>query len=329
MIVFPITGLKHADLFAKLPATMQNRKGQALKKYRIIFICILVLSLLLSCQKTDPNHPDKANESKGPELLEPAPEIPRPKPPDTKMILIVGGNFMMGKIDGSNGTDPILSETSVDSFYMDAHEVTAGQYDACIQADACENPQVDAESEDAFSKNWRVPGRENHPINWVTYENAQQYCTWRGARLPTEKEFEYALRGGLSDKKYPWGDGQPTGKPGNYGDETYSKMVPDLPKIDDKKSNIRWPHVKGYDDGFPGTSPACSFPRDGRGFCDLSGNVWELCTDKVSEDGNMHVMRGGSWHNDLKMIRTTARYILASDGFPHVGFRCVKSAKKK
>lgn len=316
-------------MFVKLLPTNQYLKGLTLKKCGIIFILILVLSLLSSCQKSDPSHPAKTSEAGEPELLEPAPEIPRQKPPGTKMILIEGGKFMMGKIDSCNGTDPVFFKASVGSFYMDVHEVTAGQYEACIQADVCDNPQVDAESEDAFSKNWREPGRENHPINWVTYENAQQYCRWRGARLPTEKEFEYALRGGLSEKIYPWGDGQLTGKPGNYGDETYSKMVPDLPKIDDKKSNIRWPHVKGYDDGFPGTSPACSFPKDGRGFCDLSGNIWELCTDKVSEDGNMHVMRGGSWHNDLKMIRTTARYILASDGFPHVGFRCVKSAKEK
>lgn len=252
--------------------------------------------------------------------------MPKAKPDYSDMIFVKGGKFLMGKIDDGNDKKPILYETSVSSFYMDVHEVTAGQYDACIRAGVCINPQVDTESEDAFSKNWDEPNRENHPINWVTFENARKYCQWKGGRLPTEKEFEYALRGGLSGKKYPWGDNPLKMKYGNYGDDTYSRIVPDLPKIDHHDGKIQWPHIKGYNDSFPGTAPVCSFPKNPYGFCDLSGNVWEWCSDKVPGDGTMHVMRGGSWHNDLQMIQNTARYILTSDGFPHVGIRCVQSA---
>ncbi len=123
--------------------------------------------------------------------------------------------------------------------------------------------------------NWRHPegpksdlkGKEKHPVVHIAFRDAEAYCKWEGKRLPTEAEYEYAERGGLDRKKYAWGDQfMPGGKPMA---NTFQGHFPD------KNTGA---------DGYVGTSPVGSFPANGYGLYDMSGNVWEWTSDWYRPD---------------------------------------------
>ena len=185
-----------------------------------------------------------------------------------------------------------------------------------------------------------LEGRSDHPVVNIAYEDAQTYAKWAGKRLPTEAEWEYAARGGLEGKLYPWGDEL---KPGGKW-----------------QANIwqgNFPNDNSKEDGFKTTAPVKSFSPNGYGLFDISGNVWELVADEYEkgyyerspkhsptggegksivspEEGiqvRQRIIRGGSFlctEGYCTGYRVAARQL--SDDITashHTGFRCVKDIK--
>lgn len=104
------------------------------------------------------------------------------------------------------------------------------------------------------------PAGRDHPVVHVSWTDAQAYCAWSGQRLTTEAEWEYAARGGLEQKLYPWGD----------------KLRPD----GEHRCNIWQGTFPDYDtgeDGYAGTSPVDAYPPNPFGLYSITGNTWEWC----------------------------------------------------
>jgi len=196
--------------------------------------------------------------------------------------------------------------------------------------------------------NWRHPqgpesdikGKEKYPVVQIAYPDAEAYAKWAGKRLPTEAEFEFAARGGLSGKTYVWGDEFRPG--GKSMANTWQGKFP----------------VKDTgEDGYAGIAPVKSFAPNGYGLFDMAGNVWEWCSDwyrpdyykTLADKGGVannpkgpdspldpaepnekkRVHRGGSF---LCNEQYCSRYIVGTrgkgevnTGTNHLGFRCVKS----
>lgn len=226
------------------------------------------------------------------------------QPSDPGMVLIPGGDFIMGK-NTSNPTDwQPEHQVSIDSFYMDKYEVTNKQYYEFCTKTKCALPEFWGSSQFKCSLDY-----PDHPVVGASFIDAERYAKWAGKRLPTEAEWEYALRGGLQNKNFPWGD-----------------------LIDSTMVN--------YGKKYKSTLKAGTFKPNGYGLFDMSGNVFEWTSDfyadnyyKISTDknpkgpvtGRFKVIRGGSWHSGGMCQQTYYR-----NGLPvswvdfAVGFRCVK-----
>jgi formylglycine-generating enzyme required for sulfatase activity len=147
-----------------------------------------------------------------------------------------------------------------------------------------------------------------HPVVNVTWDEAQAYCEWEGGRLPTEAEWEYAARGGLEGRVYPWGD----------------KFLGEGNAFASRGAD-RW--------GF--TAPVGSFEPNRFGLRNMAGNVWEWTAslyrptrDAAVEDHGyeLRTIKGGSWDSLPARLRSSARIGLSRQGRHnlYVGFRCVR-----
>ncbi len=320
---------------------------------------------------------------------------PPPGPAPEGMVWIPGGEFSMGcedpRICDGGGADPMrdtrpVHRVYVDGFWMDKMVVTNEQFAKFVAATgyvtiaertptAEEIPGAKPEELVAGSTvftptsepvplnnhyrwwryehgaNWRHPegpktditGREKYPVVQVAYDDAVAYAKWAGKRLPTEAEWEFAARGGQSGKMFAWGDEfHPDGK---YMANTFQGPFP----VKDEA-----------EDGFAGIAPVAKFPPNGYGLYDMSGNVWQWCSDwyrpdyyvALSTTGKVtrnprgpdvpfdpaepsqpkRVHRGGSF---LCTDQYCSRYIVGSRGkgevktaANHLGFRCVKAPEK-
>ncbi|MDQ0877564.1 sulfatase modifying factor 1 [Paenibacillus sp. V4I3] len=278
------------------------------------------------------------------------------------MIYLPGGSFLMGTDDGegfpADGEGPIRT-VEISSFYIDPFAVTNAEFHTFVEATGYVteaekfgwsfvfhlfvSPETAAKVKNKAQhtpwwlvvegSDWRHPEgpessieeRLNHPVIHVSWNDATAYCRWAGKRLPTEAEWEYAARGGLEQKRYPWGDEL---KPGGV-----------------HRCNIwqgKFPDKNNQSDGYAGTAPVNSFEPNGYGLYNVSGNVWEWCADWFSptyhlnstkvnplgpSSGDNRVLRGGSYlcHKSYcNRYRVAARSKNTPDSSTgNIGFRCV------
>jgi formylglycine-generating enzyme required for sulfatase activity len=193
---------------------------------------------------------------------------------------------------------------------------------------------------------WRHPegpgssseNRGDHPVVQMAYPDAEAYCRWAGKRLPTEAEWEFAARGGLAGKVYPWGD----------------EFMPDGRAMTNSFQG-HFPDANSQADGYLATAPVAKFPANGYGLYDVAGNAWEWVSDwyrpdyyatlatggvarnprgpdssfDPAEPGQAkRVHRGGSF---LCTEQYCSRYMVGTrskgevnTGTNHLGFRCVR-----
>jgi iron(II)-dependent oxidoreductase len=227
--------------------------------------------------------------------------------PDGSMVLIPAGEFIMGKNSATPSDWQPEHPIKVDSLYMDKYEVTNQQYyNFCI---ATKSPLPQFWGIKEFRSGTDFP---DYPVVGVSYFDAEKYARWSGKRLPTEAEWEYAARGGLVGKNFPFGD-----------------------LIDTTKVNFGKLHK--------GILKVGTYPPNGFGLYDITGNVWEWTSDFYGSDyyanspaenptgpekGRFKVIRGGSWHSGPMCVQTYYRNGLSPSWVDFaVGFRCVKDIK--
>lgn len=276
------------------------------------------------------------------------------------MVFLEGNTFLMGTNEPTfpgDGEGPVR-EVTVNSFWIDPFAVTNEQFGIFVTETAyitdaqrfgwsfvfyqflsSDAPPARAVPEapwwrQVYGADWQHPegphssinDRLNHPVVHVSWNDAVAYANWKGQRLPTEAEWEFAARGGLEQKQYPWGD----------------RLVPDKKH----RCNIwqgTFPTNNTAKDGYLGTAPVDAFKPNGYGLYNMTGNAWEWCSDWFSSDyhlsgpsnnpkgppeGQSKVIKGGSYlchASYCNRYRVAARTSNTPDSTTgHMGFRLVR-----
>jgi len=246
------------------------------------------------------NQPVSPTDSPTPDSL--ATEIIDAK--DVPMRLVPAGTFTMGS-NFYDDEQPV-HVVNLSDYYMDVYEVTNALYKTCVDVGGCMPPDNTSRYNDA--------NYASHPVVTVDWSQAQKYCAWRGARLPTEAEWEKAARS-TDARTYPWGNNAP--------DKT----------------------LLNFNNNVGGTSPVGSYPQgvSPYGLHDMAGNVWEWVADWYSEtyystlgenvlnpqgptSVTYRVVRGGSWNNSDDYTRSADRgRDTPGSRYGSLGFRCALS----
>jgi sulfatase modifying factor 1 len=170
-----------------------------------------------------------------------------------------------------------------------------------------------------FGADWRHPegpwsdldGRDEHPVVHVSWSDAHAFAGWAGKRLPTEAEWEYAARGGLVQRAFPWGDELQPG--GEHCMNVWQG---------------RFPSSNTVADGYAGTAPVRSYAANGYGLYEMTGNVWEWTSSWFDPSRHARSMRGGSYlchASYCNRYRVDARSSNSPDSSTgNLGFRCVR-----
>jgi formylglycine-generating enzyme required for sulfatase activity len=287
--------------------------------YFVFFQCLMIF---VSCQKNvsinDAMISDLNDASHNPQNFSLPPDKPErvyftlPSGTSVEMVAVFAGGFWMGE-DWAETEEKPRRLIGLDGYYIDQYEVTVSQYQQCVDAGVCDAPAV---GEDC---NWQVGGRDDHPVNCVSWYDANRFCEWAGKRLPTEAEWEKAARG-IDGRRYPWGNEAP----------------------DCDRAITGWGSLGC---GTLETWPVGSVPNgmSPYGAHDMIGNVWEWVVDTYEVDtyqkmsslnpvnmvlGDYRVLRGNSWYYSWPQMvsRASNRYRFKPDRwYPYIGFRCVKS----
>jgi formylglycine-generating enzyme required for sulfatase activity len=226
------------------------------------------------------------------------------------LVYVPAGTFLMGWNYGDPG-ETTEHKVNLDAFWMDLTEVTNQMYAVCVSAGAC-TPPAETKSYKRAAY-YGSPEFAAFPVVYVSWQQASDYCTWAGRRLPSEAEWEFAARG-QDQRLFPWGKNEPVRELANYSlfnkDTTQVGLYP------------------------TGASPF--------GVLDMAGNVSEWVADWYIEnyyskspqdnpagpaEGMVKAFRGGSFANQADKIRTTRRGFDAPAYVnPSLGFRCAQDA---
>jgi formylglycine-generating enzyme required for sulfatase activity len=230
----------------------------------------------------------------------------------SQMVRVPAGAVSIGADDGEPDERP-MHEVQVGAFEIDRTEVTVAAYGACVAAGACAPPETFHERCNTHER-----GKDQHPLNCVTWARASAYCAWAGKRLPSEEEWEYAARGAQGGK-YPWGDAPPQSracwnKPKTDGtcvSGTHPEDRSPLGVLDMGASVSEWTSTLYCP--YPGVRAASP--------TSASGATGVKCKEGA------RVTRGGSWDmTDPSLLRSTYRdWVLEKDRGFNLGFRCARS----
>ena len=312
---------------------------------------------VLSAQSERPSAPEVAATVAAAVAAPAAPErvavaAPSPTPCPDGMVEIAGGSYFMGSDDVDQPTlQPArpAHKVEVGSYCIDVNEVTVADYRACSDTGECKRAHRDAmwprgdQDDDAWAAdrntyialcNEGVDGRDDHPANCVSWHQAVAYCAWKGGRLQTEEEWEYAARGS-DGRVYSWGDEIPDSERMNgCGTECVAwRAAVEL---------ASHPPLYETDDGFIGTAPVGSFPagKTQAGLFDMAGNVFEWTQSEFlpfdeaerlaqaakadTKTPTKRVIRGGAFNSFMPAFADPAlRFGQVEDAHPHaIGFRC-------
>ena len=260
--------------------------------------------------------------------------------PNNEMILFEGGTFLMGSESGLPQERPVHKVT-VRSFKIDKSPVTVAQFRIFVETTKYKTEAEKYGDSGVFNmetQNWELlPGafwrkpfgntgpdaEDNHPVTHVSWNDAVQYSSWAGKRLPTEAEWEFAARSGKnSGNKFSWGN--EVSVAGKYFANTW-------------QGEMAAPEIK---DGYLFTCPVGTFGENEAGLTDMGGNVWQWCADNykaypgskesIREDPNVKIIRSGSFFFDQygeDSYSVSGRSMNSHEtSLFNTGFRCAMNA---